>query len=140
MREIALGKIDGYQGRQADIVIVDLPNHDNMGFLEDPIPLNVGLSRGKHGLVVVANTSVVTKKRFSAKSYVARVFSFLKRAISSKQLTNKDPKQFWLADSYRQRVGGNQRAVPCKVLPRRMFSCLKRAYSSNPVKTIAESK
>lgn len=36
MREIALGKIDAYQGRQADIVIVDLPNHETMGFLEDP--------------------------------------------------------------------------------------------------------
>ncbi|KAB2570994.1 Regulator of nonsense transcripts 1-like protein [Lasiodiplodia theobromae] len=118
MREIALGKIDAYQGRQADIVIVDLPNHDSMGFLDDPTRLNVGLSRAKRGLVVVANTSVVTKKRFYAKSCLARVLSFLKRAGSSKQLTNKDLEELRLTHYCRQHVGRVQKAFPCKVLPR----------------------
>lgn len=116
MREITLGKIDAYQGRQADIVSVDLPNHETMGFLEDPARLNVGLSRAKHGLVVVANTSMVTKNRFYAKSYLARVFSFPKRAGSSKQLTNRDLEEFRLTLYCRQHVGGVQKVFPCKVL------------------------
>ncbi|EOD51150.1 putative atp-dependent helicase nam7 protein [Neofusicoccum parvum UCRNP2] len=99
MRSMTLGKIDTFQGEEADIVILDLPNHERLGFLDDPSRLNVGLSRGKCGLILVANSSVITKNKRYTSSYLARVFSYLKRANASKVMLRSAIAEMKLPDS-----------------------------------------
>ena len=50
--------IDEFQGREADLSVVSLTRsntHRSMGFLNDPRRLNVAVSRGRFGLVVVGD-------------------------------------------------------------------------------------
>ncbi|GME57638.1 ATP-dependent helicase Nam7 protein [Neofusicoccum parvum] len=104
MRSMTLGKIDTFcrtvrESEEADIVILDLPNHERLGFLDDPSRLNIGLSRGKCGLILVANSSVITKNKRYTSSYLARVFSYFKRANASKVMLRSAIAEMKLPDS-----------------------------------------
>jgi CRISPR/Cas system-associated exonuclease Cas4 (RecB family) len=57
-READVGTVDGFQGQERDVVILDLvrANPDReIGFTLDPNRLNVALSRARQKLVIVAN-------------------------------------------------------------------------------------
>jgi hypothetical protein len=57
-READVGTVDGFQGQERDVVILDLvrANPDReVGFTLDPNRLNVALSRARQKLVIVVN-------------------------------------------------------------------------------------
>ncbi|PNS19550.1 Regulator of nonsense transcripts 1 [Sphaceloma murrayae] len=76
VQDIFVGTFDAVQGRQYDVVIVDLVKTGQIGFLEDEGRLNVGASRARFGLVFVADTHALED---AAKGkFLERLFGFLK--------------------------------------------------------------
>jgi hypothetical protein len=55
IREILVRKVDGFQGGEQDICILDLTVTNRLGFLKEGNRINVGLSRGRWGLYIVGN-------------------------------------------------------------------------------------
>ena len=51
--------IDSSQGREFDIVIVSMVRTSNSNFIKDKNRINVGLTRAKHGLVIVGKKSAL---------------------------------------------------------------------------------
>lgn len=61
---IEVSSIDGFQGREADIVVfvtVRCNEHRNIGFLKDMRRMNVALTRARTALVVVGNRATLTE-------------------------------------------------------------------------------
>lgn len=50
-----VNSVDGYQGQEADIVLVSLARDKRIGFLKDNRRVNVMLSRCQHAMIVVGN-------------------------------------------------------------------------------------
>lgn len=58
-----VSSIDGYQGREADIVIlvtVRCNEHQDIGFLKDTRRLNVALTRARAGLIIIGHYGTLT--------------------------------------------------------------------------------
>jgi len=56
--DLDINTVDAYQGREADIAILSLVRSDRgkrLGFLKEPERLNVALSRGKFGLIIIGD-------------------------------------------------------------------------------------
>ena len=70
-------KIDGYQGREARCVILDMVITNEVGFTADDSRLNVGLTRCRDGLVVVgdADAASITPRR-KARGYLKVITAF----------------------------------------------------------------
>ena len=49
---IRIRKIDGYQGRESTLIILDLVITDRLGFVKDASRLNIALMRAKDGLII----------------------------------------------------------------------------------------
>ncbi|KDO29679.1 hypothetical protein SPRG_05631 [Saprolegnia parasitica CBS 223.65] len=64
--DIEVHTIDGYQGREADIVIFSAVRSHGIGFLNSPQRLNVALTRGKFGTYVVGNASNLSQNELWA--------------------------------------------------------------------------
>jgi regulator of nonsense transcripts 1 len=63
--DIEIASVDSFQGREKDYIIVTCVRsneHQGIGFLNDPRRLNVALTRGKYGVVILGNPKVLTKQ------------------------------------------------------------------------------
>lgn len=54
--KLTIDSIDSNQGREYDIVVVELLVDNKLGFLEDARRINVAMSRARNGLIVVCDT------------------------------------------------------------------------------------
>lgn len=54
--EISVHTVHTYQGRQADIAIYSCVRTEDLGFTSDPRLVNVAISRGQGGLIIVGDT------------------------------------------------------------------------------------
>ncbi|GAP83628.1 putative NAM7-nonsense-mediated mRNA decay protein [Rosellinia necatrix] len=64
MKNIEVSSIDGYQGREADIVVFVTTRCNascDIGFLKDLRRMNVALTRAKAGLIVIGNRGTLTQ-------------------------------------------------------------------------------
>lgn len=64
--EMSVHTVHTYQGRQADIAIYSCVRTEDLGFTSDPRLLNVAISRGQGGLIIVGDTRFLEGNRSSA--------------------------------------------------------------------------
>ena len=55
--------IDSSQGREFDIVFVSMVRTNAGSFVHDSKRINVGITRAKHGLVIVGNAKILKKDK-----------------------------------------------------------------------------
>ncbi len=63
MEEIEIDTVDGFQGREKEVVIVSLVrsnSRNSIGFLNDIRRLNVALTRAKRKLIIIGDSSTIT--------------------------------------------------------------------------------
>lgn len=65
---VTIDTLDGAQGREFDIVIVDLVVDSSAGFLESENRLNVAMTRAKNGLIIVCNRGAVRSAYYKNKA------------------------------------------------------------------------
>ncbi|KAG2375257.1 hypothetical protein C9374_009880 [Naegleria lovaniensis] len=51
-----INTIDGFQGREKDVILLSCVRSEGLGFLTDYRRMNVAITRAKHGLIVVCNS------------------------------------------------------------------------------------
>jgi len=73
-KDIEVASVDAFQGREKDYIILSCVRSKGIGFLSDPRRLNVGLTRGRYGVVVIGNP-----KLLSEHSLWRHLLSFYKR-------------------------------------------------------------
>jgi len=69
-REIEIGSIDGFQGREKEIVILSLVRSNNkgeVGFLGDTRRMNVGMTRARRLLIVLGDSATLSRHPFYLK-------------------------------------------------------------------------
>ena len=59
---VRVGTVDGFQGQEADIVVLSCTRTQNMGFLSDERRLNVALTRARQALLIVGSAELLRKK------------------------------------------------------------------------------
>ncbi len=60
-RQIEVNTVDGFQGREKDVIIFSCVRTHGIGFLQDERRLNVAITRAKHACVLVGNASCLRK-------------------------------------------------------------------------------
>ena len=88
--KINVSSITCTQGQQFDIVIMDLPINNSVGFLSDERMLNVAVSRAMNGLIVVCDRKVVdnvVRKSFWSPSKPARYLEGLVHKLAGRTWT-----------------------------------------------------
>lgn len=69
---ITVNTVDGFQGRESDVVLISLvrSNDDgNIGFLKDLRRMNVAMTRARMKLIIIGNSSTLTRYPFYKKLY-----------------------------------------------------------------------
>lgn len=85
---VQVKKIDGFQGGEHSVVIVDLVATERAGFLRESNRLNVALSRARHACYVIGKTQMLEDSRSKrANRYLQQVVSFYK---------SQDPMAFYV--------------------------------------------
>lgn len=82
---ITVNTIDGFQGRESDVVIISLVRSNdagNIGFLKDLRRMNVAMTRARMKLIIIGNSTTLTRHPFYKK-----LFSYTK---SLKTASNKN--------------------------------------------------
>ncbi len=77
IQDLTLAKVDGYQGYQNHIVILDFVMTDQPGFLNEMNRLVVALSRARDGLYVLANKTAWDKFKKNSKRHMSKMVSRL---------------------------------------------------------------
>jgi len=66
-----INTVDGFQGRESDVVIYDVvrssPGRSTLGFLDEPRRLNVALSRAKKLLIIVGDATFLSSRAMPSK-------------------------------------------------------------------------
>jgi ATP-dependent RNA/DNA helicase IGHMBP2 len=66
-KQLEIGSIDGFQGREKEVVVVSLVRSNDrgeVGFLSDTRRMNVGLTRARRLLIVVGDSSTLSRHPF----------------------------------------------------------------------------
>lgn len=80
--QISIDNVDAFQGSETDLVIYSIVrcNKDNaIGFLHDSRRLNVALSRGRNGLIIVGNIKFINNARSTWGNPFVDILSFMKK-------------------------------------------------------------
>ena len=59
---VRVGTVDGFQGQEADIVVISCTRTKQLGFLEDERRLNVALTRARECLLIVGSADFMREK------------------------------------------------------------------------------
>ena len=71
--DITVSSVDGYQGREADVVVFSAVRCNRagaIGFVSDPRRLNVAITRPRRGLVVVGSPSTLEQGSRDWRAYM----------------------------------------------------------------------
>eukprot|EP01062_Namystynia_karyoxenos_P080089 TRINITY_DN856_c0_g1_i1.p1 TRINITY_DN856_c0_g1~~TRINITY_DN856_c0_g1_i1.p1 ORF type:complete len:976 (+),score=282.90 TRINITY_DN856_c0_g1_i1:97-2928(+) len=60
---LEVNSVDGFQGREKEVIVVSAVRSAGLGFLTDKRRMNVTLTRGRRGIVVFGNPSVLLQDR-----------------------------------------------------------------------------
>ena len=52
---VEINTVDGFQGREKEVIIMTCVRSESVGFLRDPRRMNVSLTRAKSGLIIIGN-------------------------------------------------------------------------------------
>ena len=58
--EVEINTVDGFQGREKEVIIMTCVRSNSVGFLRDPRRMNVSLTRAKSGLIIIGNAICLT--------------------------------------------------------------------------------
>jgi len=64
-KNIVVATIDGFQGSEADVVVLSTVRTSALGFLSDVRRMNVALTRAKRAVVVLGSSSVLSSENAS---------------------------------------------------------------------------
>ncbi|KAL0259312.1 hypothetical protein SLS55_005048 [Diplodia seriata] len=88
IRAIRREKIDGFQGDEVCVEILDLTATSNPGFLREDSRVNTALTRARAGLVIISNHRGLSTKAGYQGTLLQRVFSLLTRARKVTSINN----------------------------------------------------
>lgn len=69
-KSVRCSTVDNFQGEEADLVVISLVRsnpHGNVGFLKEAQRVNVLMSRAKHGMFIIGNSSVLRGSKAAKK-------------------------------------------------------------------------
>lgn len=92
--KLTIGTFDGSQGRQFDIVIVDLPVAESIGFLADKRRMNVAITRARNGLVLVCDVRSIELAGGNA-PYLRKLIQQFRGRTYSREKDDKIPVTDW---------------------------------------------
>ena len=88
--------IEGFQGRESSVVILDLVRTKNLGFLEQEPRATVAFSRCCDSFIIVGNITITEKREF-------RSWKDTKKMSESISVDNPKPSVIWYIEELAQR-------------------------------------